>query len=148
MTAETGETPVRQAENIPFPPDRDEAHTYILIDTNGFMIPVRFHVDIFGELKRLGYNRFVVPSPVIRELKGLCRKKSGVDKTAARVALSMAEKCHVAACRGYADDILLELAVQNNVAVLTNDAALRDRLLEKRVKVITLRQKTHLEPVT
>ena len=131
----------------PFPPDDGNSHLYVMIDTNAFMIPVRFRVDIFGELRRLGFSRFVVPEAVIRELDGLSKKKSGTDKAAARTARRMAEKCCVIPGKGYADDIIEEQASLYGIAVLTNDAALKKRLSEKNVKVISLRQKTHLEPV-
>lgn len=41
----------------------------IIIDTNGFMIPVQFGVDIFEELKRLGFNEFYVPEAVVFEIE-------------------------------------------------------------------------------
>ncbi|MEA3282757.1 MAG: DNA-binding protein, partial [Euryarchaeota archaeon] len=42
----------------------------IIIDTNALMVPAEFGVDIFSELSRLGFDEWIVPSGVSRELEG------------------------------------------------------------------------------
>ena len=127
-----------------------------LIDTNGFMIPVQFGVDIFSELNRLGFSRFLTVSAVLHELKRLSQTVSGSDKAAVRIALQLAQKCRIVdadsgsnslmpSSRPYADDILFNYAVKNTVAVLTNDVRLRQKLTQKNVPVISMRQTNRLD---
>ncbi|TQD27604.1 DNA-binding protein [Methanolobus vulcani] len=120
----------------------------VIIDTNALMIPVQFKVDIFEELKRLGFDIHVVPTAVITELDNLIKNLKGQDRIAAKVARSMAERCETVHMDGYADDVILELAMKLQAAVLTNDIGLRRRLEEKNIPVICLRQKNRLEIVS
>lgn len=120
----------------------------VIIDTNALMIPVQFNVDIFEELKRLGYDEHLVPIAVINELDILIKKLKGADRTAAKVARAMAERCEVIEAKGHADDIILNLATNLAASVLTNDIGLRKRLEENDVPVICLRQKNRLEIVS
>lgn len=120
----------------------------VIIDTNGLMIPVQFGVDIFEELGRLGYDRFIVPLAVIRELEILVKKLSGKERMAAKVALSLAQRCETADVIGYADDVVIELAAEHDAAVLTNDAGLKKRLQARHISVICLRQKNRLSNIT
>lgn len=112
------------------------------------MIPVQFGVDIFEELGRLGYDRFIVPLAVIRELEILVKKLSGKERMAAKVALSLAQRCETADVIGYADDVVIELATEHDAAVLTNDAGLKKRLQARHISVICLRQKNRLSNIT
>ncbi|WP_406657974.1 DNA-binding protein [Methanolobus sp. ZRKC2] len=120
----------------------------VIIDTNGLMIPVQFNVDIFEELKRLGYDRFIVPLSVIRELETLQKELKGKDRTAAKVAYSLAQRCEIVETSGHADDVIIDLALERGSAVLTNDIGLRKRLESKNVPIICLRQKNRLEKIT
>ncbi|WP_406661033.1 DNA-binding protein [Methanolobus sp. ZRKC3] len=116
----------------------------VIIDTNALMIPVQFNVDIFEELKRLGFDSFIVPLSVINELDNLERKLKGKDKTAVKVAKALAQRCEIFETRGYADDAIVDLASNLSAAVLTNDIGLRKRLEDKDISVICLRQKSRL----
>lgn len=120
----------------------------IIIDTNALMIPVQFNVDIFEELKRLGYDSFIVPRSVINELNNLEKKLRGKDKTAVKVARSLAKRCDITENIGHADDVIVDLASTLAAAVLTNDIGLRKRLEEKDIPVICLRQKNRLERIS
>ncbi|MEZ5335476.1 MAG: DNA-binding protein [Methanolobus sp.] len=120
----------------------------VIIDTNALMIPVQFNVDIFEELKRLGYDNHLVPTAVINELNALIKNLKGKDKTAAKVARAMAERCEIINAEGHADDVILDLATQLAASVLTNDIGLRRRLEERDITVICLRQKNRLEIVS
>ncbi len=120
----------------------------VIIDTNGLMIPVQFNVDIFDELRRLGYNRFIVPLSVIRELESLQKGLRGKDKTAAKVAYSLARRCEVVETSGHADNVIVDLAGNCDAAVLTNDIGLKKRLEDKNIPIICLRQKNRLERIT
>jgi rRNA-processing protein FCF1 len=117
----------------------------VIIDTNGLMIPVQFGVDIFEELGRLGFDEYLVPEAVIFEIEKLIRREKGSDRTAAKIAKSMADRCKRIDARGPADDVILELAGEMGAAVLTNDIGLKRRLTAKGITVVTLRQKNRLE---
>lgn len=120
----------------------------VIIDTNALMIPVQFNVDIFEELKRLGYDNHMVPTAVINELDMLIKNLKGKDKTAAKVARAMVDRCEIIKAEGHADDVILDLASELSASVLTNDAGLRKRLEEKDITVICLRQKNRLEIIS
>ena len=118
-----------------------------ILDTNALMVPEQFGVDIFGELLRLGYVRWLVPASVMGELRSLTRSADkGRDKTAARVALGLASSCTVIGQDAFdADTAIVSLALETGAAVFTNDKALKKRLFSKGITVIYLRQGRYLE---
>lgn len=117
----------------------------VIIDTNGLMIPAQFGIDIFDELQRLGYNEFIVPSAVVNELKKLIIRYRGEQKSASQVALSLCGRCNVVEKAGVADDVIVELASELGLPVLTNDIGLQNRLRRNNIPIIRLRQKNRLE---
>jgi rRNA-processing protein FCF1 len=117
----------------------------IIIDTNGFMVPIQFGVDIFEELNRLGFNEFCVPEVVIFEIERLIKREKGSDRTAAKVARSMMGRCERIVATGSADDVILRLAKNMGAAVLTNDRELKRRLVDNRIQTVSLRQKNKLD---
>jgi len=118
-----------------------------IIDTNALMVAEQFKVDIFSELLRLGYVDCIVPAQVIGELRSLAeRADKGRDKTAARVALGLAERCRIVGIDNCpADQAIEDLASTEGAAVFTNDKALKKRLFSKGITVIYLRQGRYLE---
>ncbi|WP_292466767.1 DNA-binding protein [Methanolobus sp.] len=120
----------------------------VIIDTNALMIPVQFNVDIFTELKRLGYDTHIVPTAVINELDKLIKNLKGEDRIAAKVARAMADRCKIITAEGHADNVILDLATGLSASVLTNDIGLRKRLEKRHVPVICLRQKNRLEIIS
>lgn len=118
----------------------------VLFDANALMVPGQFGVDVFGELERLGYRKFLVPRPVIRELVALAGlADSRRDRAAARIGLALAEGCEVVEASGEADDCLVDLALKTGAAVFTNDKELKKKLSTRGVTVIHLRQRRRLE---
>ncbi len=126
---------------------QSSSSTKVILDTNALMTPEQFGVDIFSELQRLGFVECLVPAPVLRELKLLTtRADKGLDKTAARVGLGLAEQCKVIDMTVKdADRAIEELAVLENASVFTNDRVLKKRLFSKGITVIYLRQGRYLE---
>ncbi|WP_316559688.1 DNA-binding protein [Methanimicrococcus stummii] len=128
-----------------------DSKSAVLIDTNGFMIPVQFGIDIFSELQRLGFSNFLTIPAVIFELEKISKTASGNDRTAARVALALSKKCrlletpHEKGVRKYADDIIIESALRHPVSVLTNDAGLRQKLMKRGIPVVSMRQMHRLD---
>lgn len=139
-------------------PDLSHLKSAVLIDTNGFMIPVQFGIDIFSELRRLGFSQFITVPAVVFELKRLTGKAKGNDKVAARVALQLSEKCQVIDSPAglpafgefpkYADDIITAAAVKYSLPVLTNDAGLRRKLIKNKIRVVSMRQTNRLDFIT
>lgn len=122
----------------------------IILDTNALMVPAEFGVDIFSELARLGFDEWIVPSGVARELESIASRGRGRGKDAARLALSLMDRCRAietSGAVGSVDDSILELAVEMKVAAFTNDVELKGRLRERGIKVVHLRQKRCLAPV-
>ena len=117
----------------------------VIIDTNGLMIPGQFGIDIFSELKTLGYDSFLVLRASVKELemiKSIGRRRG--DRTAANIALSLLDRCTIIEKNGFADDIIIELAIYQSAAVLTNDIELKKRLCSKGVTTVYLRGRTRL----
>jgi rRNA-processing protein FCF1 len=116
----------------------------VILDTNGLMIPGQFGVDVFSELGRLGFDSFLVPRAAVRELEGIYAMARGKDRSAAKVGLSLLDRCTIIEMEGSADEIILDLALETNAACLTSDAELKKRLCSKGVTIVHLRDKTHL----
>ncbi|MDD5473226.1 MAG: DNA-binding protein [Candidatus Methanoperedens sp.] len=116
----------------------------VIIDTNGLMIPGQFGLDIFSELKRLGFDSYIVLRASARELEKICAQGSGKDRTAAKIAVSLLDRCTIIEKNGFADDMITDMAVDMNAAVLTNDIELKKRLCSKGITTVYLREKTRL----
>jgi hypothetical protein len=122
----------------------------VILDTNALMMPVELDIRVFDELDRLvGDADLVVPRAVVAELEKLGEAGNGEEATAASVGRDLAARCRVADTEAsYADDAVVELAAGDGDAAdyaVTNDRPLRDRLLERGVRVIGLRGRTTLE---
>ena len=139
----------------------------VAMDASALMTPVELEVRVFDELERLlGDAELVTPRAVLAELERLAEGDGGSrEARAARVGLDLAgERCRavepVAAPGGDAgdenataasgapdtgDDALVALARSGAVDyVVTNDRALRDRLLSAGVPVIGVRGRSTL----
>jgi hypothetical protein len=122
-----------------------------LVDTNALMMPVELDVRLFEELDRTlgrpdGRYDLAVPAAVVAELEKL-GDGGGREAAAASVGADLAaERCRtVEADASYADDAVVELAESGAFDyVVTNDLPLRDRLLERGVRVIGLRGENEL----
>ena len=122
--------------------------TTVILDTNALMMPVELDVRVFEELDRLlGSDAdYVVPRSVVAELEKLAAAGNGAEATAASVGRDLVARCRVVETgESYADDAVVELAAREHGYVLTNDRPLRDRLLERGVRVIGLRGRNTLE---
>jgi len=133
--------------------------TKILLDTNFILIPFTLKVDIFSELKRIADNPEILLLDLsILELKKLANLSKGRDSLAAKATLSYIEKMplkvektvkHLNAANslskiGSVDDKIVEFAANNGYWVATQDKLLKEKLKNRDIKIITLRQKKHL----
>lgn len=116
----------------------------VIIDTNGLMIPGQFGLDIFSELGRLGFDSFIVANACVKELEKIIASGRGKDKMAAKIAISLLDRCAIIEESGFADDAIVEMAVGMKASVLTNDAELKKRLCSKGVTIVYLRDRTRL----
>ena len=127
----------------------------VAIDTSALMLPVERDVRVFDELDRLldcgvggeGAADLLAPRAVFEELERLAGAGAGEENVAASVGADLAaDRCRpVDTEASYADDALVELAERGECGyVVTNDRPLRDRLLERGVRVIGLRGRNTL----
>jgi uncharacterized protein len=116
----------------------------VIIDTNGLMIPGQFGLDIFSELGRLGFDSYIVVSASVKELGKIIASGRGKDKMAAKLALSLLDRCTIIEESGFADDLIVEKAICMKASVFTNDAELKKRLCSKGVTIVYLRDRTRL----
>ncbi len=120
----------------------------VLIDTNAFLFPVQFGIDLVRELEGMfGSCELLTLEGVIRELRGIGTGK-GRDAAAARVGLGLALRCRVipspAGSEGVDGD-MVRTAEEEDCVVVTGDRAVRDTLLGKGLGVVTMRSRKRLE---
>lgn len=119
----------------------------VAMDTNALMMPVELDVRVFEALERAletSADRLdlVIPTAVLTELDAIAERSAGEEGVAASVGADLArDRCRVVDTNAtYADDAIVELTEDGEIDyVLTNDTPLRDRLLERGVRVIGLR---------
>lgn len=119
----------------------------VVIDTNFFMLPFQFNVDIIDELeKALPSYKLTTPIFVINELKGLKRNNKGKIRLNADLALKLANSSNIE---------IKDISLENNETVddallrvsevlATNDIELKKRARKKGITVAYLRQKKYI----
>lgn len=119
----------------------------VVIDTNFFMVPFQFNVDIIDELeKALPSYKLTTPIFVINELKGLKRNNKGKIRLNAYLALKLANSSNIE---------IKDISLENNETVddallrvsevlATNDIELKKRARKKGITVAYLRQKKYI----
>ncbi len=119
----------------------------VVIDTNFFMVPFQFNVDIIDELeKALPSYKLTTPIFVINELKGLKRNNRGKIRLNADLALKLANSSNIE---------IKDISLENNETVddallrvsevlATNDIELKKRARKKGITVAYLRQKKYI----
>lgn len=115
----------------------------IVIDTNFFMVPFQFNVDIVEELEsKLPSYTLTTPKFVINELKGLKKNNKGKIKRNAALGLKLATSSNI---------LIKDIPLLNNESVddaliriskvlATNDIELKKRAKNKGITVAYLRQ--------
>ena len=119
----------------------------VVIDTNFFMVPFQFNVDIITELEnKLPSYTLTTPSFVVNELKGLKRNNKGKVRINANLALKLANSSKVEIKdislleNETVDDALLRVSE----VLATNDIELKNRAKDKGITVAYLRQKRYI----
>jgi len=135
----------------------------VIIDTNMLLVPGQHKVDIFTELDRVMDEQYeiIVLKGTLEELQRIIDGKTqatGADKQAAKLAqllvkhheqrdkVSSKTNCKalkiVSGSKHHVDDAIVEIA--EDAFVATNDSGLKRRLLEKGIRVISLKQQKYL----
>ena len=119
----------------------------VVIDTNFFMVPFQFNVDIITELENLLPSyKLTTPSFVINELKGLKNNSKGKVRLNANLALKLANSSKVEIKdislleNETVDDALLRVSE----VLATNDIELKNRAKDRGITVAYLRQKKYI----
>ena len=119
----------------------------VVIDTNFFMVPFQFNVDVITELEnKLPSYKLTTPSFVINELKGLKNNNKGKVRLNANLALKLANSSKVEIKdislleNETVDDALLRVSE----VLATNDIELKNRAKDKGIIVVYLRQKKYI----
>jgi len=119
----------------------------IILDTNFLMIPCKFKVDIFSEIKRIcdfKHDVFVLDK-TIDELKKIIKLQKGKNKEAAKIALLLVKNKKIRKIETNenldVDGILLK---QKGAVIATQDIELKRKLKKKSIRTISLRQRKYL----
>lgn len=119
----------------------------VFIDTNFFLLPFQFNVDILEEFRiRLPNHKLVTTQFVIKELKGLKNNKNSKTRLAASLGLKIAQSSEIEIRdiplnQGeLVDDALIRVAD----ILATNDIELRKKAKKNNLTIVYLRQKRYL----
>lgn len=107
----------------------------VILDTNFLLYVARFKIDVEAELSRILNEQFMIAilDKTFDELKG---------KKDEHLAVQLAKKFSVLrAGSGEVDDILAE---EKDAIIATQDKELKERLKQKGLKIVVIRQKNHL----
>lgn len=129
----------------------------VIVDTNALLIPGTFRIDIYEELKDMGYLEIIIPEAVIKELEALSKsEEKGRTKKAAQIGHQLVLR-HLAnsgsrvfierkdrSADSDTDSEIIRVAKMRDAAVLTNDAELRRRLHQEGIPTVFLRGKNRL----
>ena len=112
----------------------------VVLDTNALMMPFEVGINLDLAVREiLGDVRFVVPGPLVGELKHLQE-----SNRFAKAALALARSKEIIQCDLHGDDAVIEVANKEKAYILTNDKELRRRARAQRIPLLYLRSGTHL----
>ena len=119
----------------------------VVIDTNFFMVPFQFNVDVITELENtLPSYKLTTPSFVINELKGLKRNNKGKIRLNANLALKLANssKIEIKDISLLENETVDDALLRVSEVLATNDIELKNRAKDKGITVVYLRQKKYI----
>ncbi|WP_298525494.1 PIN domain-containing protein [uncultured Methanobrevibacter sp.] len=119
----------------------------VVIDTNFFMVPFQFNVDIITELEKiLPSYKLTTPSFVINELKGLKKNNKGKTRLNANLALKLANssKIEIKDISLLENETVDDALLRVSEVLATNDIELKNRAKDKGITVAYLRQKKYI----
>ena len=119
----------------------------VVIDTNFFMVPFQFNVDIITELEKiLPSYKLTTPSFVINELKVLKKNNKGKIRLNANLALKLANssKIEIKDISLLENETVDDALLRVSEVLATNDIELKNRAKDKGITVAYLRQKRYI----
>ena len=119
----------------------------VVIDTNFFMVPFQFNVDIITELEKiLPSYKLTTPSFVINELKGLKKNNKGKIRLNANLALKLANssKIEIKDISLLENETVDDALLRVSEVLATNDIDLKNRAKNKGITIVYLRQKKYI----
>ena len=119
----------------------------VVIDTNFFMVPFQFNVDIITELEKiLPSYKLTTPSFVINELKGLKNNNKEKIRLNANLALKLANssKIEIKDISLLENETVDDALLRVSEVLATNDIELKNRAKDKGITVAYLRQKRYI----
>ena len=119
----------------------------VVIDTNFFMVPFQFNVDVISELEKLLPSyKLTTPSFVINELKGLKKNNKGKTRLNANLALKLANssKIEIKDISLLENETVDDALLRVSEVLATNDIELKKRAKDKGITVAYLRQKKYI----
>ena len=147
----------------------NKGKAYVFIDTNFWLIPYKYKIDIFSELERILLRKYeiIISNSVVRELENIQKnlKKKGEDRIAAKIGIELIKRKKV---KKVGIDIFQKIFEKNDgrdvdslilkiseiltkkgydFIVCTNDKKLRKKLIEKneKIKIIGMKEKNKLD---
>lgn len=134
-------------------PHRSKVRTLcVLLDSNFFLVPILFGIDIFEEIPRIVERgvKFLLLRPVYEEMERLAREGKPKVRRAFSSALELCKgRCQIIEfeildCEDI-DQLLVRAAEELRCPVATNDSDLRRSLRSRNIPVIYLRQRAFLK---
>jgi len=140
-------------------------HLGVIVDTNFLLIPAQFKLDVFSEISRIvntAHSVYILDR-TREELEHIIESQKGKNRLAAKLALQLVlihlktkdlkilpspqEHIRPKTAEKAVDDLIVEIAAADpgKWIVATQDLELKKRLRKHGVKLIVLRQKSHLE---
>lgn len=123
----------------------------IIIDTNFLLIPCKFKIDIFSEIRKIAdfhYKLFIIDKTVYELNKIINNKDSKTkDRLYAKIGLELVKLNKINTIETDINDVddAIVAAADKNTVVATSDKELKRRLREKGVKILNLMKKQYLE---
>ncbi len=115
-----------------------------ILDTNFLLIPAKFKVDIFFELRKLGITEMYTLDSVIDELESLA-KRPGAIKREASLTLKLVKSKNIKIIKAQNPKVDKELLrLSQNCTICTQDAELIKALKVENAEIIYLRQNKYL----
>jgi rRNA-processing protein FCF1 len=114
----------------------------VILDTDFFLQSIRWKIHLHEEFQRILDASFVlcIFDKTLDELKG---KK---DSNFARVFAQQFQIIPTGKTASV-DELILELSEKNPILVATQDKELKEKLKKRKIPVVTIRDKSHLELV-
>ena len=119
----------------------------VVIDTNFFMVPFQFNVDVIDELEKvLPSYKLTTTQFVVNELKGLKKNNKGKTRMNASLALKIAtsDKIEIKNIPLLKDEAVDDALLRISKVLATNDIELKKRAKNKGITVAYLRQKKYI----